>query len=324
MAISKQKPAFDPTTGFGTNSNQSGGRFYRADGKPNIVKRGVGILEGYSWYHTLLAMPGWKFFSLLFCIYILVNLLFAGVYYLVGMDHLGGISLGSRMHNFSEVFFFSTQTFTTVGYGRISPVGFLASAISTFEAFLGLLSFAIATGLFYGRFSRPQAHLRFSDFAVVAPYKDSIALMLRTVPFRNNELTDAESKMMAAMHVNEGTGKVNRFFPLEIEFSKINALVLNWTIVHPITEESPLYGMTLEDMRNSRLEIIVMVKAFDNAYSNTVVARTSYLASEIIWGAKFKPMYHPDETGAVTVLDVHHLNSIEKIELPFIVQTAAV
>jgi len=324
MANSNQKPAFDPTTGFGSNTNQSGGRFYRPDGKPNIVKRGVGILERYSWYHTLLSISRWRFLLLLFCIYILINLVFAGIYYLVGMDHLGGITRGSAMHNFSEVFFFSTQTFTTVGYGRISPVGFFASAVATFEAFLGLLSFAIATGLFYGRFSRPQAHLRFSDFAVIAPYRDGTALMMRTAPFRNNELTDAESKMMAAMHVEDKGNKVNRFFPLQIEFSRINALVLNWTIVHPITDESPLYGMTRDDMENARLEIIVMVKAFDSAYSNTVVARASYLASEIIWGAKFKPMYHPDESGSVTVLDVHMLNSIERVDLPAIGQTAAV
>ena len=152
----------DNTTGFGTNSSSTGGRFVNKDGKANVLKKGVGILNRYSWYHTMLGMKRGSFLFMLFIIYISVNLFFAGIYYLIGIDHLAGVNAGSSWKNFTEVFFFSAQTFTTVGYGRISPVGFAASAVSTFEAFLGLLSFAIATGLFYGRFSRPRAFLKFS------------------------------------------------------------------------------------------------------------------------------------------------------------------
>jgi inward rectifier potassium channel len=318
MASSKAKLQADLTTGFGINSNQSGGRFYRSDGRPNIVKRGVGFFDRYSWYHTLLSMPKAKFILFLFGIFIFINLVFACIYYAIGVEHLAGIQRGPLAKNFMETFFFSTQTFTTVGYGRISPTGFLTSAISTLEAFLGLLSFALATGLFYGRFSRPQAYLRFSDFAIIAPYKEGIALMLRTAPFRNNFLVEGEAKLMVAMHVDEDEKTINRFFPLALEFSKVNAIALNWTIVHPINEESPIYGMTLDNMKAAKVEIIVMIKAFDEAYSNTVVTRTSYLASEIIYGARFQPMYHPNETSSVTVLDLDRISAIEKTDLPVI------
>ena len=120
----------EENTGFGTNSNNSGGRFYNRQGGANVLKKGVGILDRYSWYHTLLGMRRGKFLLLIFTIYIVINIVFAGIYYAIGIKHLSGINSGSSMKNFSEVFFFSTQTFTTVGYGRISPTGFMTSAVA--------------------------------------------------------------------------------------------------------------------------------------------------------------------------------------------------
>ena len=162
MAVFKRSIGFpsDITTGFGSSSENNAGRFYNRNGKVNVAKRGVNLLNRYSWYHTMLALPTYKFLLLIFTIYIFVNLGFATIYYAIGIQHLQGVHPGSGWQSFSEVFFFSTQTFTTVGYGRISPTGFVTSLVATFEAFLGLLSFAIATGLFYGRFSRPQAFLK--------------------------------------------------------------------------------------------------------------------------------------------------------------------
>jgi inward rectifier potassium channel len=304
-------------TGFGANSENSAGRFYNRDrGKANIAKRGVDILNRYSWYHTMLGMNRGKFLFLIFVMYVLINLVFAGIYYLTGIQNLAGIHTGSAWKNFSEVFFFSAQTFTTVGYGRISPVGFLTSSISTFEAFLGLLSFAIATGLFYGRFSRPQAFLKFSHNALVAPYKDGTALMFRMSPYKNNILSEAEVKLTIAMQVEEGGKMENKFYTLDVEISKVNSLVLSWTVVHPINEKSPLYGFYETDIKNTRMEMLVFIKAFDEVFSNTVVARTSYISSEIIWGAKFKIMYHPSEDKMTTVLNLDKLNEFNRVELP--------
>ena len=198
-------------TGFGTNASDYGGRFVNKDGQPNIEKRGMNFFQRTSWFHTLLAMPGWKFLFIILSFYIIINMLFAGIYYFIGIEHLSGMKIGSELEKFGEAFFFSAQTFTTVGYGRISPTGFATSAIAAFQALIGLLSFAIATGLFYGRFSKPKAYLRFSHNAIIAPYKDITALMIRVAPFKNNTLTDAEAKLTLGMAIEENGKITNKF-----------------------------------------------------------------------------------------------------------------
>jgi hypothetical protein len=299
-------------TGFGSNSSYNAGRFVNRDGSPNITKQGLSLAERYSIYHTLLALPLWKFLLFIVAVYIAINLFFATIYCLMGIEHLGGIiTTGSVLHNFGEAFFFSAQTFTTVGYGRINPVGFGASAIAAIEALLGLLSFALATGLLYGRFARPQSFIKFSDFAVVAPFENGVALMFRMVPYKNNALLDAEAKISLAMQVEENGKMNNRFFTLDLQIAKVNALTLSWTIVHPINEKSPLYNIAQEDYANFKVELLVFVKAFDEMFANTVVARTSYSAQEIVFGAKFKPMYHPSDNNTKTILDIAKLNEIE-------------
>lgn len=307
----------ETNTGYSTTSNSDAGRFFnRKTGNPNVSKTGLGLFEHYSWYHTLLEMPTAKFLLLLFGVYIILNLLFACIYYIIGVEHLSGIPRTYNLQEFSEVFFFSTQTFTTVGYGRISPSGFLTSAVATFEAFLGLLSFALATGLFYGRFSRPKAYLRFSDIGLIAPYQNGKALMVRMSPFKNNSLSQLEAKLTLALRVEENNKTVNKFFDLPLEIANVSALALSWTLVHPINEDSPLYGMTEEELYNTRLEVMVFVKAFDEVFSNTVVTRYSYTKEEIIWGAKYKPMFKPSPDGSKTILDLSKLNDYEKVELP--------
>lgn len=307
----------EENTGFSARTDDSAGRFFsRSTQSANVIKRGVGILERYSWYHTMLGMSRSKFLLLIFAVYILVNLVFAGIYYLIGIEHLAGVNTGSSLKNFSEVFFFSTQTFTTVGYGRISPVGFAASAVSTFEAFLGLLSFAIATGLFYGRFARPKAFIRFSENAVVAPFKEGTALMFRIAPYKNNSLSEIKAEVTLAMQVEENGKMTNKFYDLTLQFDELNSLALSWTVVHPIDESSPLYGFTEEDLKNMKLEMLPFIRAFDEVFCNTVMARYSYISREIVWGAKFKMMFHPDSEKSKTVLDLSKLNDFEPVSLP--------
>jgi inward rectifier potassium channel len=296
-------------TGFGNNPSNYGGRFLNKDGRANIEKSGLGFLEKISWYHTMLLIPRWKFFALILLFYICINLLFAGIYFFIGIESLGQIPSPSKLTNFAESFFFSTQTFTTVGYGRISPIGFLSSSIAALEALLGLLSFALATGLLYGRFAKPIAYLRFSHNAVVAPYKDINALMFRVAPFKNTNLVDAAANVTLGMTIEENGASVNRFYQLDLEFNTVSALTLSWTIVHPITEKSPLYNFTKSDFENIKGEILVFIKAFDDMFSNMVVARTSYVFGEIHHGAKFEPMYERAAAGDKTIIYLNKLNS---------------
>jgi inward rectifier potassium channel len=309
------KAKTESDTGFGVNAADYGGRFINKDGQANVTRRGIPFLERISWFHTMLAMPRWKFLALIFLFYGAVNLVFAVIYCIIGVEHLGGMVTTSAWEQFGEAYFFSAQTFTTVGYGRINPVGFMASTVAALEALLGLLSFALVTGLLYGRFSKPKAFLRFSEKAIFAPYKDGIALMLRMAPFKNTNLSDAEAKLTLGMAVEENGKMANRFFPLELELSKVNALTLSWTIVHPINESSPLYKLSPADFATLRGEVLVFIRAFDDMFSNTVVARTSYTFGEMVVGAKFIPMYHSNQDSNHTVLDFTKLSAYNTVDI---------
>ncbi|HEY4627857.1 MAG TPA: ion channel [Flavobacterium sp.] len=310
------KAKADKNTGFGTNASSYGGRFVNKNGKANVEKRGMHVLQRISWYHTMIDMPGWKFILIILSFYVAINFIFASIYYGIGIEHLNGISnSGSEWVKFGQAYFFSAQTFTTVGYGHISPSGFFASALSAAEALIGLLSFAIATGLFFGRFSKPTAFLKFSHNAVIAPYGEITGLMIRTTPFKNTNFTDAEAKMTLGMSVEENGKMTNKFYSLELELDRINALTLSWTLVHPITEDSPLYKFTKEDFKNTNGEILVFLKTFDDMFSNTVAARTSYTFDEVVYGAKFEPMYTRSTDNSRTILNLDKLNEFNSVTL---------
>jgi len=309
------KAKTDSTTGFGVNPGSYGGRFLTKNGNANIKRTGIGFFDGISWFHTMVNIPRWKFMLIILLFYFVVNVCFATVYYLIGVEHLKGINAENAMDQFGQAFFFSIQTYTTVGYGHISPSGFLTSFVAAFEALFGLLSFAIATGLFYGRFSMPKAFLRFSENALIAPYQSGTALMIRMSPFKNTHLTDAEAKMTVGLTVEENGKMVNKFYNLDLELSKINALTLSWTLVHPITENSPFYNLSKEDYVNTKGEIMVYVKVFDDRFSTTVVKRTSYLFQEVVYGAKFIPMFSRSHDDNHTILHLNNLNAFENVAI---------
>jgi hypothetical protein len=310
------KAKADTNTGFGTNANNYGGRFVNKNGTANVEKRGMQLLHRISWYHTMIDLPRWKFMLILLLFYVGMNFLFALLYYAIGIENLNGIdATGSNWVQFGQAYFFSAQTFTTVGYGHISPSGFLTSLLAAAEALIGLLSFAIATGLFFGRFSKPTAFLKFSHNALIAPYGEIKGLMIRITPFKNTNFTDAEAKITLGMSVEENGTKTNKFYALDLELERINALTLSWTLVHPITENSPLYNLTKEDFDSIHGEILVFVKTFDDMFSNTVAIRTSYTFDEVIYGAKFEPMYTRSTDNSKTVLDLDKLNAFYSVTL---------
>ncbi|MBF2707648.1 ion channel [Flavobacterium soyangense] len=304
------------SSGFGSNSSSYGGRFVNKNGTANVEKRGLHLWSRISWHHTLIDMETWKFLLIILSFYLSINFIFALLYFFIGIENLHGIDPSdSEWIKFGQTYFFSAQTFTTVGYGHISPSGFMASAVSTLEALIGLLSFAIATGLFFGRFSKPVAFLKFSHNAIIAPYRDSTALMVRVTPFKNTNLIDAEAKITLGMSIEENGKKSNKFYSLDLEFEKINALALSWTLVHSINDDSPLYQFTKEDFEAINGEILVFIKTFDDMFSNVVAIRASYTFDEVIYGAKFKPMYSRNDTNTKTVLHLDKLNDFEMVQL---------
>src|SRR6187402_504062 len=301
-------------TGFGASASNYGGRFINKDGSANAAKKGVGFLERISWYHTMLDMSSWNFLSILLLFYISINFVFALLYFGIGIEHLNGIQATDDVWvQFGQTYFFSAQTFTTVGYGHISPTGFYTSALSSAEALMGLLSFAIATGLFFGRFSKPSIFLKFSHNAIIAPFNEGKALMFRLAPYKNTNYIDAEVNVTLGMKIEDNGVMANKFFNLDLEYQKINSLALSWTLVHPITSESPLSGLTASDYDSISGEIIVIIKTFDDMFSTTVATRTSYIFEEVVYGAKFRPMYSKSESNQSTVLDLGLLNSFDKV-----------
>jgi inward rectifier potassium channel len=302
-------------TGFGTNAANVGGRFINRDGTFNIRKEGKTFLERYSIFHHMLTLPRWRFALVIFGFYLLVNLLFAFIYLLIGIDQLQGVIATSYWGMFKEAYFFSAETFTTVGYGRVNPVGDGANAVAAIEAMSGFLSFALATGLMYGRFSRPHAFLIFSDYALIGPYKNKTGLMFRFAPYKDNHaLTDVEIRVNIGLKVQQEDGNSEyRYYDLPLERTKVESLPMNWTVVHPIDEKSPFLGFTAEDMQASDVELYVLIRGFDDVYSNFVQQRTSYTYDEIKFNGKFVPMYRESDDGKTTILELHKLNEYTEV-----------
>lgn len=295
-------------TGFGTSANY-GGRFVNRDGTFNIRKQGMGFWNRYSIFQTLLDIPTWKFILVILVTYLTVNLLFTAIYVALGTDQFTGIVGTTTLEKVLEIYFFSTQTYTTVGFGRVNPVGTASSFVASIEALTGVLSFAIATGLIYGRFAKAHAYLVFSDHAVIAPYRGGTGLMFRFVSYKEHHtLTEVEIRVNAAMKVGEDGKGEYRFFDLSLERSKVDSLPMNWTVVHPVDDNSPLKGLTQNDLAVADLEIYVLVRGFDDVYSTYVHQRTSYTHDEIKVGRKFTPMYHESEDGRTTIVELNKLN----------------
>jgi inward rectifier potassium channel len=307
----------NPDTGFGVNAANVGGRFINKDGSFNLRKEGWPLWKRISIYYYMLSVPRWKFILIILGFFVLVNVFFSSLYLLIGVQELQGVIATTAWGKMREVFYFSTETFTTVGYGRVNPVGDLANVVSSIESMSGFLSFAIATGLIYGRFSKPRAFLAFSHNALISPFQGGTALMFRLVAYKNNHhITNAGIKVGVGLTVTENGQQVFKFYDLELERSRVDMLSMSWTVVHPINERSPLLGFSREDMELSDVEIYVSVQGFDDVFSSNVLQRTSYTYKEFVYGARFVQMYHESEDGQTTVLELDKLNKYELVELP--------
>lgn len=277
--------------GFGSKVYDQTVRMINPDGTANVVKNGRAWFRPYDIYQELITMSWLKFLIFILLGYFLSNILFSAAYLAIGMDSLAGVTGETMWERFLDAFFFSAQTITTLGYGRISPVGTAASTVAAIESMIGLLGFALATGLMYGRFSRPTARILFSEKAIVAPYEGITGLMFRMANERSSDLIEAEVQVMVA-YVDPESRKRD-FDYLELEISKINLFAMSWTVVHPINESSPIYNWTIKDMKDRDVEFIILVKAFETTFSNTVYRRHSYKPEEIEFGKKFIPISKP-------------------------------
>jgi len=304
----------DQDPGFGENYARRTKRIINKDGSFNVVRKGAGYSVRDA-YLFLINISWFKFLLLLLLVYALVNLGFTGLYYWIGIAHLKGVEEGTKIHQFLNAYFFSVQTFTTVGYGVISPQGLPANIIASLEAMSGWLFFALVSGLLFGRFAKPTTRILFSRSAIITPAQPFPQLMFRIVNKRNNLLMELEAKVLL-MVVNESNNEHNRqYFGLKLAIPNLNFFTLPWTIVHEINESSPLYGKTPAHLENTDAEILILIKGFDDTFSQEVHARYSYRFEEIVWGATFLPAYDIDNKGEI-IMDVKQLHKYDLTPLP--------
>lgn len=255
----------------------------RRNGRLTVL--GMGSWQSY-WrdpYHLLLTISWPGFLALVGLGYIATNALFA-LAYLAGGDGIAN----ARPGNFADAFSFSVQTMASIGYGAMYPRTFYANMVVAIEALVGLMGLAIGTGLAFARFSRPTARVMFSRVAVIAPYDGVPTLIFRTANKRGNQILEAQLRVaLVRDEVNAEGQFMRRFYDLKLVRGQNPMFLLTWTAMHPIDEYSPLYGATPETLATAETMLVITLSGIDETVSQTIHARHTFAAHEILWNMRF-------------------------------------
>ncbi len=290
-------------------------RMLRQDGGFNVQRVGQGLWQSINFYHKMLSLSWPQFFGMILLIYTALNVVFAALYLACGPGAISGVE-GNGPHRFLQLYFFSVQTIATIGYGTMTPTSIPAHFLVSIEALAGLMGFALATGILFARFSRPTAAIAFSNVALVAPFQGKTALMFRLMNSRSNNLMDMSAQVTYSRLELEPDGRrVRKFKLLPLERKEVMFLATQWVVVHPIDEESPLYGKDAAAILDDDPEIIILITATDEASSQVVYRRFSYSDEEIVYGAKFSDLYGRTANNLLT-MDISRLNDHELVTLP--------
>lgn len=314
----KRKAEVPNDLGFGSVvSAGSRQRLLNRDGSFNVERRGLPWHATWDAYEYLVETTWPRFLGLVMVGYLATHVLFALAYVTCGDDALSDFD---KMPEFSErfahAFFFSVHTLSTVGYGNVIPTNLRANGLMTFESFVGLFGIALITGLVFTRFSRPSARLQFSSMAVVAPYRDINGFMFRITNRRRSELIEVQAKVfLSRLRQGEGAATARTFDALALERQQVTFFPLSWTIVHPIDEDSPLYGLAHEDLREADAEFLIMLSGIDETSLQTVHRRTSYKFDEVLWGARFERIYVDEPDSDQVAIDISRLDHTEPAPL---------
>jgi inward rectifier potassium channel len=278
-------------------TNPKSWRILKRDGSLNIAVKRINTANFFDLYHWLLRINWFEFLVLIILAYLCINFIFATIYWLCGAGALDGTAF-----NFWNCFFFSVQTFATIGYGKITPTGILPNIVVTFEAFIGLMSVALMTGLVFSRFSRPTAKVVFSDYALITPIEGIPCFVCRVGNKRLNQIVDAH--LSAVLLRSEQTKEGERYrelYDLKLERDSTPIFSMSWTIIHPITPDSPLYGTDPNKLESSDAEILVSLSGRDETLSQEIHARFSYTAEDIRWNHRFVDIINRNEKGLIEV-----------------------
>jgi inward rectifier potassium channel len=293
-----QKPRFDP----GLTQQYTGGlkRAINPDGNFNVRRKGGTWRDSHP-YLFLIGASWPKFILIVTLAFLVINTGFSGLYIAVGLEHLKNAEAPTQLESFLNAFFFSAHTLTTVGYGNMWPVGPACNTVAALESLVGVLSFAIATGLMFGRFSRPSARFGFSEKALISPYQGGTSLQFRVVNRRSNNIINVDVRvLLMTVEMCDGLPQ-RRFAALTLERREVMFFPLTWTVVHPIVESSPLFGKTQADLESMQSEVMILMRGFDDTFGQNVNARYSYRSDEIEWGRKFAPAFEVEPSGDLLI-----------------------
>ncbi|MCX2742075.1 ion channel [Pontibacter anaerobius] len=281
-------------------------RLINKDGSFNIVKRGR-EMRLYDTYQYLSRVSTERLALFILATYLLINLLFAFVYVWCGVENLRGTD--PSLYPFLNAFFFSVQTFTTVGYGVMAPQGLAVNLVVTLESLLGWVGFAIIAGVVFSRFSKPNVRILYSNNAVITPGNGVNRLQFRLANKRNNVLMEMEARVMLMM---QDVHYDRHYYNLKLEQSSLHFFPLDWTLAHQIDQDSPLYNIGQQQLEERRAEVLISIKGFDETFGQVIHSRFSYTFDEILWNARFKKAYDTDAEGEI-ILNLTRLHETERI-----------
>ncbi len=283
-------------------------------GLPDITRqrRALAIVKGQDnsrwtdFYHATLTASWPEFFLGLGAVFLALNLLFALLY----MIDPHGIA-GARPGSLSDAFFFSVQTFGSIGYGAMTPHSAYANVLVTAESFFSIVNIAVATGLVFARISRPTARVLFSNVAVIAQFEGVPTLMFRAANQRANQILDANiSVSLARQAVTQEGIVMRRFEELKLMRSRTPLFALSWTVMHRIDESSPLYGQTPDSLIDNQVELIALLSGTDETLSEMIYARQSYRPQQILWDRRFVDVLSLTANGR-RVVDLNRFHDTE-------------
>lgn len=277
--------------------------FSQRNRRPVITGNRRGLRADF--YVAMLEAPWWAFFCGLAAFFGLINLVFTALY-LAAPHGLSNVPPGSIV----DSFFFSVQTFTTLGYGQITPTTIYTNAIATLEAFAGVMNIALAAGLVFARVSRPRARVLFSGPAVITSYEGVPTLMFRLANQRGNQIMEAEINVsLARQHVTREGLVMRRFDTLNLIRSKTPLFALSWTVMHPIDGNSPLHDASRASLIEQQAEIVVLVSGTDETYGAKIYARHSYIPHDIHWNKRFADILSLGQDGR-RILDLGRFHEV--------------
>lgn len=269
-------------------------------GPLNVRQLGVPRRPVSDLYHRLLR-TSWPRLAILFAAtFIAYNLLFAGLYTL-DPGALEIVSAPSHATPFWRAFFFSVHTVATVGYGNIYPRSLYANVLVVVEITLGILFFALTTGITFARFSRPTARIIFSRVAVINPVDGVPTLMIRAANQRQNLIYEATVRVSLLRSETVDGHEMRRFRDLKLVRQANPVFALSWTIMHPIDEDSPLHGMSEAELADSDDDLIVVLAGVDESMSQTIYGRWGYAMQDIRWNARFADIIGEADDGVRTI-----------------------